>query len=368
MSSDSQVNESDKAALAELERTLAFERIEAAVALAEKIFDRKVRGYAEPGGRGRRSFRLIFQDGESVIATRRQSLRRADLEVRILRTLREQGAPVPSVLAYKEQWLFQQDFQGPRLSQVLARSPQDRVRHCLLPALDSLVRLRRAADQSDLSRQLPVMGGKKQWITSLIKSTAALPDLPMPPAPMLSVEEIAGRLAVRQPRFIKWDARPGNAIMIRDGSVQWVDWEQCGCRNPLDDVVWMLSDEYTPDDPEGETLLLKHYLPLIDPELSLEEALSYFYLYATFHSAVRLRLILNRKGEGDWWDPAACVARDRVGVTLEHALMLCSRAERWAEMNGPTRSLGLWFRKMAEVIKDLKPVEGVAKGHWRKKG
>ncbi len=331
----------------------AATRIPNAVALAERCFQRKVRGYAEPGGRGRRSFRLIFEDGQSLIATRRRSVKRADLEVLVLRALRQQGAPVPAVLAYLEGWLFQQDLSGPRLSQVLARAPQDRVRYCLAPALESLVKIRQAADRADLNRQVAVLGSRRRWLQRFIMTPAALPLQRLPAPPQLEVAEIAARLAVGPPRFIKWDARPGNAIMVEDGSVHWVDWENCGCRNPLDDVAWMLADEFMPDEPTGEAYLLNHFLPRIEPEMRPSDALAYLQLYGVFHTAVRLRLILQLKGQGEWWDPALCLARDKVGVTLDQAQLLCLRGARWAESHPLSAPLARWYRQTAQALSAL---------------
>ena len=53
----------------------------------------------------------------------------------------------------------------------------------------------------------------------------------MPP-PELDEPSLIALLRVKTPAFIKWDARPGNAIVNKNGTITWFDWEHCGCRSP----------------------------------------------------------------------------------------------------------------------------------------
>ncbi|NJO37438.1 MAG: hypothetical protein HC871_07225 [Rhizobiales bacterium] len=151
------------------------------------------------------------------------------------------------------------------------------------------------------------------------------------PAPVLDRGALLERVRIRKPRLIKWDARCGNAILRDDGTIAWFDWEHCGRRNRLDDLIWLLGDEYTPDLPEAETALLPAHLPVFADDLSVEEAKGYVAAMGSLHSCVRIGLILENKDDDDWWDWAYCLKRDKVGVTLEAVRRLCARGARWPD-------------------------------------
>ena len=83
-----------------------------------------------------------------------------------------------------------------------------------------------------------------------------------------------------------------------DTSVRWIDWEHCGCRDPLDDLVSLLCDEYTPDWPDVEGRLLAHFLPAFVGGSSTDDASDYLATFGALHSCVRLALILEEKADG----------------------------------------------------------------------
>ena len=165
------------------------------------------------------------------------------------------------------------------------------------------------------------------------------------------------QIRVRKPRLIKWDARSGNAILRDDGAVAWFDWEHCGRRNRLDDLIWLLGDEFTPDLPEVEEQLLQLHLPAFADDLGTDEARSYIATFGSFHTCVRLELILENKDGDDWWEWDYCLARDKVGVTLEAAHRLCARGARWASWSPLTEPLVPWFGRVAERLTDLQQTE-----------
>lgn len=55
------------------------------------------------------------------------------------------------------------------------------------------------------------------------------------PAPAIPAAQIFDLLTLLKPRFVKWDARPGNAMVNEEGQVHWFDWEHCCARNRLRD-------------------------------------------------------------------------------------------------------------------------------------
>jgi hypothetical protein len=136
----------------------------------------------------------------------------------------------------------------------------------------------------------------------------------------------------------------------RRRAVAWFDWEHCGARNRLDDLAWLLGDEFTPDMPSVEETLLAEYLPVFGDDLSPEDARSYLSAFGGLHTCVRLELILENKDDGDWWDWDYCLERDKVGVTLDAAQRLCSRGARWAKWSALTHPMVPWFGEVAERL------------------
>ena len=87
------------------------------------------------------------------------------------------------------------------------------------------------------------------------------------------------------------------------------------------------------------------------PEVTDREfARTYFSTYATFHTIVRLALVVRYKGDGDWWDEAMCLADDKVRVTAEGARVLCARGAAFADMDAATRPLTGWFGDVAAYL------------------
>jgi hypothetical protein len=155
-----------------------------------------------------------------------------------------------------------------------------------------------------------------------------------------------------EPHFIKWDARPGNALVGENNQVYWIDWEHAGKRNRLDDMAWILGDEYVPDWPELEDRLLAQYVPEFAGPMNDADAFEYLMAYGSFHMVVRLGLILKYM-DGEWWNLEHCLAEDKVGVTLECAQRLCQRGGRWSARNPLTAPLSDWFRQIEPSIQAL---------------
>lgn len=184
---------------------------------------------------------------------------------------------------------------------------------------------------------------KEDWVARLIETPARIGEAIVVESPHLDTAAISRLVQAGAPSFVKWDARPGNAMMRLDGSVVWFDWEHCGARNALDDFAWLLADEYVPE----MSGLLEIAVAQAPDRLSAEEARDYFGAYATFHTAVRLALIVHYKDEDDWWDEAVCLNDDKVRVTEAGAHALCMRGAEFASIQGVTAPLSQWFDNVA---------------------
>jgi hypothetical protein len=316
-----------------------------------------VTGMEFPGGRSRKSCRLLLADGRSVIATRRSD-RRAVTESEILRRLQEHAAPVPQWLAFDGKLLIQEDLGGERLSQALAKASAAAIEQLLDAALTSLAAVQQAGSAAGLDEYLPRLGASEEWLIGLLRRPAVIGEHFGLPAPELRLDDLLDLLRIAQPRFIKWDARPGNAIVRPGGDlatsgVAWFDWEHCGARNRLDDLAWLLGDEFTPDLPLIEARLLERHLAAFADAKDSAQARTYLFAYGVFHMSVRLGLILSNKKDKPWWDWEYCLRGDKVGVTLEATQRTCRRASRWAAQTPLTEPLAPWFERLAERLAEL---------------
>ena len=282
--------------------------------------------------------------------TRRRTDQRAALEVEVLRALFDAGAPVPRVLAFDGTWLVQEDLGARRLSQVLAGATEAETERRLDPALFALARVHGAGRIAGLERRVVAIGNTADWLHRLIAAPERLGARLGLGAPTLDRDALAAWLTVDRPRFIKWDARPGNAAVTGDGVVAWFDWEHCGCRSPLDDLAWLLGDEYTPYWPAVEDRLLDRYVPAFAAVSDPEAARGYLGAFGTLHMCVRLALIVANKGDGPWWDAEYCLAHDKVGVTQEMARRTCERAGIWSRRSPLTAPLGPWLAAVAARV------------------
>jgi hypothetical protein len=218
--------------------------------------------------------------------------------------------------------------------------------------LSTLAAIHQAATQEGLEEHVDVLGSEDSWINGLLERPAVLGNYLKQPAPRLDIDALIKRLRVVEPHFIKWDARPGNALVGENNQVYWIDWEHAGKRNRLDDMAWILGDEYVPDWPELEDRLLAQYVPEFAGPMNDADAFEYLMAYGSFHMVVRLGLILKYM-DGEWWNLEHCLAEDKVGVTLECAQRLCQRGGRWSARNPLTAPLSDWFRQIEPSIQAL---------------
>jgi hypothetical protein len=314
-------------------------------AACRELLGREPDAIDTPGGKSRDSVRAHF-GSRSLVVTHRKHEQRSKLEALVLRVLNESSAPAPRLIAWRGNWLLQQDMGSQRLSEALDQAQPVQVSDWLNSAISGLVHCQRAGLEHGLQKQLVVLGESRAWFDKLLARRYAIGELLGVEAPALRDDDIVQQLRVREPRFIKWDARPGNAVIDAQGEVSWIDWEHCGCRNPLDDLVWLLADEYSPTTDQDEDLLLQSWLKPFSEGWSEAEAQDYFYSYGVLHSMVRLHYILRYKGEDAWWDPVHCLRADKVGVTRDCALRVLHRMQRWVGHTSLLNDLGPWLEQL----------------------
>lgn len=317
----------------------------------ERLIGSRVASMEYPGGDSRDSVRLILRKRAPVYVSKRSRKNKADIERLILKTVSRAGANVPKLLGSDgHKLLIQEEVPGVRLSQAIHKRSDKTVLRYLDNALDSLAKIQKVGSQQGLDEKLPRLGESREWLVGLLDRPAVLGRFFEIPAPRPKLESLESLLAIRKPRFVKWDSRPGNAIARSDGEVYWIDWEHSGTRNRLDDMVWLLADEFVPDLPEVEAKILGKYLPAFADDLSLDRARQYFFALGVFHLVVRMGLIFKYKKDGSWWSYEKCLARDKAGVTLKNAMRICERGERWAAQTPETKVLSRWFKKIGDKL------------------
>lgn len=328
-------------------------RKKAVTAACESLLQRKVSSVDYPGGRSRESIRLVLDNGDTVIATRRSEAHRAAIEVRTLRALNAHKAPAPTLLATdSDRILLQEELRGQRLSLALKDADEGQTEKLISSALTGLYLAQRAASAEGLERYVAALGTNKAWINAFLDRPRIIGEYLGIPAPELNRKALLRLLRVDAPRFVKWDSRPGNAYVVADGTVFWFDWEHAGKRNALDDMAWLLGDEFVPEYPDMEQRLIDTFVGQFANAMEADAARDYLYTYGTFHMVVRLALILKYK-EDDWWDLDYCIDRDKVGITLMCAQRICQRAERWSGRSSLAAPLAPWFRAVGERIEQL---------------
>jgi Phosphotransferase enzyme family len=313
-----------------------------------QLLGERVTAMEYPGGRSRRSFRIVLKNTGSAIVSIRPKLERANTERAVLKELSQKDTQVPKLLASDgKKMLIQEEISGERLSQAMHDQNETRVESVLDSALTSLADSHQAGSDVGFDSDLAPLGDNADWIVQLLNRPAVIGNVLDLPAPRPKLKQLESLLAVRKPRFIKWDSRPGNAMVREDGKVYWFDWEHCGTRNRLDDMAWLLADEYVPDYPAAEARLIEKHIANFADDLSIDEAMQYLSAYGVFHLAVRLGLICKYKVGGQWWDHEYCLARDKVGVSQQSMYRVCKRGERWAKRNPYTEALAPWFVDIA---------------------
>ena len=113
-----------------------------------------------------------------------------------------------------------------------------------------------------------------------------------------------------------------------------------------------------PDDAGLEAALLERHLPAV-ARLSgrtRDDALAYLSRFGSLHTCMRLWLVLEHKGDGTWWDAAACERTDRIGVTAEGARRLCARGARWAARWPGGERMSQFFIQAGERLRE-RPVD-----------
>ena len=298
--------------------------------LSMKVFGRAPKRVAFPGGKTRAAFIADMGQAPFVFA-KREDKDDAQLEGIVLRTLGPSGY-VPKLKAVVENWVVQEFVAGQRLPVVLDNIESMAEREKLVAdSLESLIHIQEQAHSSNLHHRVPKVGTVEKWLWNRTGAAKRISKSIGITPPDLDRESLVELMDVKRDEFVKWDARPGNAMVTED-RVLWFDWEDCGRSKALDDLGFVLCDEWMAIDAGTEERLFKTYFPFFNRSLSAEQGEFYLRLFGVTHMLLRIRMaqkLYSRKDE--WWDRDYCLEGDKIGVTATEMARQVSRIRLWAD-------------------------------------
>lgn len=326
-------------------------RLERIVACAETHFGRKVVRVSAPGGDGRSSFRLHFED-RSVIATLRPNFRRTHLEAHVLSRLSPFSADLPACLGVVGEVMFQSDVGARRLNMEIAQVDAGRQLDLAAQAVAALFRIQAAARQTDLHRMMPHLGANPGWTAAFIDAIDVLQPYAGGLSPRFDRAAAARAVTVRPRQFVKWDCRSGNAALGADDRLRWFDFEYSGLRHGAEDFAWLIGDEAWPLAPDR---MVDVMIDGFDPGCghALPDYLEYLSIYLTFHAAQRLKLIVREAQKRGWLTREKVRKYDDAGVHPEFAAQICDVGRYFAAQTRLTAPLARSFDAARDVFLDI---------------
>lgn len=325
-------------------------RVADLVAVCEAHFGHTVQKITAPGGRGRASARVHF-DRFSVIATRRPDTDERQREVDFLRRMDGAGAAVPRFLGISGDIVFQEDLGKLRLSRVLARD-RSAATGAARQALVSLWALKRAVRDVGLLAELPVIASHKDWALDYIASPVRLSRALRLAPPPLEHGPLLATLLPAPAEFVKWDARPGNAMVLDDGTVGWFDWEHYGRRGGFEDIPFLFGDEFWTLDAAASLSLYEQTAPK-----GAQDVIPVLIRMTALQVAQRLKLIARRQKESGWVDARTALGQDKMGAAPDLVAHLARQGADWARRDPLVAPMAAWFADVGDAILSAPPPE-----------
>lgn len=295
-----------------------------------------------PGGRDRKAFVAVFGNRRLVFA-RRGGPGRAALEADILDRLGPAGL-APALIKLHGNWVVQSHVPGLRLSQHLA---DDVLRNeTAISAARALARCQQLVGHGGLADRMPLIGMRSGWTRDFLLTPARLAETHGWPEPNLELDRLEAILTAPPRTFVKWDARPGNALVHEQtGRPVWIDWEHAGRRVAADDLCWLVCDEWFPAEASLEDTTIAAFHDAQDQPVTYPFE-HYVRTFGVFHMVVRAGLILRQLSRHGWGDDARQMRFDLIGSSPSRLANLCDRGERWAVLTPDTAVLGDLFSRI----------------------
>lgn len=337
------------------EEAVGSKRKEEIEALCKNVFGTAPNRVAFPGGKSRSAFIANIGDDNFVLAKRTDE-GAALIEGIVTKCLAKTGL-APQLVAVRGPWVVQECVPGIRAPIVVDRLEAMSDREAIIErAITGMAVLHDHAHEERLQHRVAKLGAKEDWSFDHTGRPNRIAEVLGIAPPEVNLKPLEKRFRNDHRDFIKGDARPGNA-MVNDDRVVWFDWDGCGTRNALDDLVFILADEWTALDVETETRLLRNHLPSFARGRSADEAFEYVMAYGVFHMSARIRRAIRyRQRDGKWWSREKCLLGDKIGVTKSEVGRMCERSKRWAGEVAELKPMAGWFDKVMERLR-IEPAE-----------
>ncbi|UWQ92236.1 hypothetical protein QEZ52_05495 [Aliisedimentitalea scapharcae] len=326
-------------------------RIARIVECAEEHFGKEVERVTAPGGEGRSSFRLHFDDRD-VIATLRPNFRRTHLEAHVLNSLNTYSSDLPRVLGVVGEILFQSDVGRRRLNQEIVRCPAGSQKDLAAEAVAGIFRIHAAARKTDLHKMMPHLGNNAEWISNLVDAVDALQPYSQGISGDYDRAAVGNAIAYPGKQFVKWDCRSGNAAIGQDERLRWFDFEYSGLRHGAEDFAWLIGDEAWPIAPD---VMVDIMIDAYDHECGHEisDYLEYMSVYLTLHAVQRFKLIVKEAKKRGWLSKERVRKYDDAGVHPEFAVQICKVGQYFAAQSPLTAPLSRNFEGAARAFKEI---------------
>ena len=306
------------------------------------LFGREPDEVEWPGGRSRRTFCVRYDETRYAVS-KRGGPGRARLEATILERLQD-TRHTPDLVLCRDEWVVQSWTPGQRLAERLALTPTPAL---VADAAAALARLQRAGTMAGLDKIAPRIGQKAGWLDRFSGLPASLAENCALPAPTFDGAGIRSILSSAPASFVKWDSRPGNALIDpSSGRAVWIDWEHAGCRVIADDLAWLVCDEWFPDDGNLETAAISGFCAEYSNRFDFDFG-RYLSAFGCLHTMVRINLVLDFQSSHGWGDRAHLLAKDKIGATPDLLKRLAIRGARWAARYPETDGLTDFFVQLS---------------------
>lgn len=327
------------------------DRMTRIVEAAEDHFGRTVEKVTAPGGEGRSSFRLHFNDMD-VIATLRPNFRRTHLEAFVLERLRSYCEDVPECLGVVGEVMFQSDVGRRRLNQEIVRHDEQGQLDLAAEAVSAIFRYQNAARKTDLHKMMPHLGANDDWVRNLVDAVSALEPYSSGVDSRFDDRAAAERLAFSGKQFVKWDCRSGNAALDRQDRLRWFDFEYSGLRHGAEDFAWLIGDEAWPISADQ---MVDVMIDCYDPDCgyAIEDYLDYLSVYLTFHCVQRFKLIVKEAKKRGWLSKERVRKYDDAGVHPEFAIQICEVGKYFSAQSRITEPLSRNFEGAAASFRSI---------------
>ncbi len=326
-------------------------RIERIVESAQKTFGAPVRRITAPGGEGRASYRVHFDD-QVMIATLRPNFRRTHLEAFVLKGIGEHCDLQPKCLGVDDDILFQSDVGGKRLNLYISQVDATERRDLAAASVVSILRIQAAARDAGLHNAVPHLGQNRAWIDNLATGPDMLAQFSQGRAAAMDKTDLCAALEYPGHSFVKWDCRSGNAAVGEDNQVRWFDFEYCGARHGAEDLAWLIGDEAWPVSGQDMEAIVRD---AFDPNCGhgLDDYMDYLALYVSVHCAQRLGLIVKEARKRGWLSKAKVRQYDDAGVHPEFAAHICNVGAYFGARNALTKPIARDFEEAGRLFTDI---------------